>query len=300
MGIWYENRTEFCAIRKSNHLGFTAHIHKEVEIVYMLKGKSRAYLDTKEYLLEEGDLFFSFPNKVHYYDTFTDEESYLLMFSPNVISDFTSFLLKNNPVNPVIKNDLMPKKIKDILDEAYKANQSNEKFKYEKVKGYVNIFLAEIIPLLNFKESTNNHTEMLSSILSYCVENYKDNINLDEMAKDLHASKYYISRLFSEKIKIGFNDYVNMLRINDAKEHLVKTNDSVTEIGINVGYNTIRSFNRAFLSQTGMQPREYRNIYRNNKDKEIKEVTVPIEKKENVSEKNKTIVNNSNDFECCF
>ena len=90
MGIWYENRTKFCAIRKVNHLGFTAHIHKEVEIVYMLKGKSKAYLDSKEYILEEGDLFISFPNKVHYFDSFMEEESFLLMFSPDVISDFTS------------------------------------------------------------------------------------------------------------------------------------------------------------------------------------------------------------------
>ena len=98
-------------------------------------------------------------------------------------------------------------------------------------------------------------------MLSYCFENYKENISLDEMAKQLHVSKYYISRLFSDKIKISLNNYINMLRVNDAKERLVKTADSVTEIGIQVGYNTIRSFNRAFLAQTGIQPREYRNRY---------------------------------------
>ena len=94
------------------------------------------------------------------------------------------------------------------------------------------------------------------------MQNYTDAISLDKMAAELHASKYYISRLFGEKIKISFNDYINMLRINDAKERLQKTDDSITEIGIAVGYNTIRSFNRAFLAQTGMQPREYRHAYR--------------------------------------
>ncbi len=300
MGITYENRTKFCAICKTEHLGCAAHLHKEIEIAYVLQGKTKVYLDSKEYVVEEGDLFVSFPNKVHYFDTFTKEQSYLLIFSPDVFPDFSSLLLKNDPVEPVIKKDKLPKEIYSLLTNAYNAYIGDEKFKAEKVKGYVNIFLADIIPCLQFREAVNNHTEMLSSVLSYCVEHYKDNISLDEMSKELHVSKYYISRLFSEKIKIGFNDYINMLRINDAKEHLIKTNDSVTEIGINVGYNTIRSFNRAFLSQTGMQPREYRNVYRNNKDKN-EQIAGFSTIQRNVAEKEeKSFVNVGNDFECCF
>lgn len=300
MGIRYENRTKFCAINKTEHLGCAAHLHKEIEIAYVLRGKTKAYLDSKEYVVEAGDLFVSFPNKVHYFDTFSDEQSYLLIFSPDVFSDFSSLLLKNDPIEPVIKKDKLPEEIYTLLTNAYNAYISEEKFRTEKVKGYVNIFLADIIPCLEFREATNNHTEMLSSILSYCVEHYKDNISLDEMSKELHVSKYYISRLFSEKIKIGFNDYINMLRINDAKEHLIKTNDSVTEIGINVGYNTIRSFNRAFLSQTGMQPREYRNVYRDNKEKK-EEITKKSMPQQTAADKEeKTFVNVENDFECCF
>lgn len=298
MGIRYENRTNFCGIRKSNHLGCAAHIHKEVEIAYILKGKTKAYLDSKEYIVEQGDLFISFPNKVHFFDTFTDEESYLILFSPDCFSDFGSLLMKKDPVDPVIKKEKLPVEVNFLLRKALEAYNCDETYKNEKVKGYVNIFLADILPCLEFNESSNNHTEMLSSVLSYCVEHYKDNISLDEMSKKLHVSKYYISRIFSEKIKISFNDYINMLRINDAKEHLIKTNDSVTEIGINVGYNTIRSFNRAFLSQTGMQPREYRNMYRDGKREDISSFEnkkAPVEKKEE-----SPVINVTNDFECCF
>lgn len=297
MGIRYENWTKFCAVRKSEHLACAAHIHKEIEIAYVSKGKTKAYLDSKEYVVDEGDLFVSFPNKVHYFDNYTEKECFLLLFSPEVFPDFYSLFMENEPVHPVIKKENLPEEIYSLLSNACIAYKSAEKYKSEKVKGFINIFLADIIPCLEFKASANAHTEMLSSILSYCAEHYKDNISLDEMSKELHVSKYYISRIFSEKIKIGFNDYINMLRINDAKEHLIKTNDSVTEIGINVGYNTIRSFNRAFLAQTGMQPREYRNTYRNFEEKENKELSVTKEdEKTNETE----IINVTNDFECCF
>lgn len=301
MGILYENRSKTCAIKRRESLEYVAHIHKEIEIVYMISGQTRAFLDTKEYVLNEGDLFVAFPNKVHYYNTFSKEDSFLLIFTPEFFTDFSAFLLKNNPVEPVIRKKDLPNEICDLLTRAHSAYISDDSFRMEKVKGYINVFLADIIPCFEFKAMKSSNEDMLSSILTYCVEHYKDNINLDEMAKELHVSKYYISRLFGEKIKIGFNDYINMLRINDAKEALVKTNDSVTEIGINSGYNTIRSFNRAFLSQTGMQPREYRNKFsRNNTDEvQIKEEKTVKQTKE--PEKNEKIfININDDFDCCF
>ncbi len=291
--IFYENKSSVCTIDKRTALGFAPHLHKEIEVVYMIEGQTKAYLDSKEYILDAGDLFISFPNKVHYYNTYTTEKSFLLIFSPSGFPDFLNCLLKNDPVCPVIKKEKMPQGISKLLEAAYESFTGSSQYKIEKCKGYFNIFLAEILPCLELNAVHSSNADMLSSILTYCIENYRDSITLDAMANELHASKYYISRLFSEKIKIGFNDYINMLRINDAKELLTKTNDSITQIGINVGYNTIRSFNRAFLSQTGMQPREFRNLYRQG-TKRI-DITAGSENKNTY---NPVVYNGDGD--CCF
>lgn len=261
VSIKYEIIENSYRIIRSKKLQYVAHLHRDIEMIYVLKGQTKAYLDSAAYVLNEGDLFVSFPNKVHYYNTFTDEESYLIIFPPDYFEDFKSFFLKNDPVKPVIRKADLPQDVCEILSKMYSCYQSDDHFKKEKIKGYFNILLSDIIPCFEFMEKKNDNADMISSILSYCAENYKESITLDDMAKNLHVSKYYISRLFSEKIKISLNNYINMLRVNDAKERLLKTNDSVTEIGIKVGYNTIRSFNRAFLSQTGLQPREYRNKF---------------------------------------
>ena len=71
-------------------------------------------------------------------------------------------------------------------------------------------------------------------------------------------SKYYISHLFSMKLKVRFNDYINSLRINDACRQLRQTDKTVTEISECVGFNTLRTFNRAFIKQVGTSPSEYR------------------------------------------
>ncbi len=262
MSIQYENKTKPIHMMRREYLGCGAHLHKEIEVVYMLKGQTKAYADSVEYLLTAGDLFFAFPNKVHYYETFAQEESYLLIFSPESFPEFKNVLIKNIPVSPVLRKEQIPTSVKTALIHAYKKLKTDEQYHDEICKGYLTVFLGEALPLFTYEPVQSSNTDMLSSMLAYCMQNYTDTISLDKMAAELHASKYYISRLFGEKIKISFNDYINMLRINDAKERLLKTDDSITDVGIAVGYNTIRSFNRAFLSQTGMQPREYRNVYR--------------------------------------
>lgn len=261
MNIKYERPRDSYRIVKSNMLQYEAHLHRDIEMIYVVSGQTKAYLDSVEYVLNQGDIFVAFPNKVHYYQSFAEEHSYIFIFALDYLEDFKSLFLKYHPINPVVRRDDLPNEFSEYIKNIIECYEGNKPFKEEKIKGYFNILFADIIPSFNFVEKKEDNVDMISSILSYCSENYKENINLDEMAKELHVSKYYISRLFSDKIKISLNNYINMLRVNDAKERLIKTSDSVTEIGIKVGYNTIRSFNRAFLNQTGMQPREFRNKY---------------------------------------
>jgi len=260
MEIVYEQRKSHFSVLKRQYLGCGVHLHREIEVVYKLKGKTRVYSDSREYIIDEGDLFFSFPNKVHSYETFEQEESILMIISPEIIPDFIPILLKKAPKTPILRKAQLPNDIRNIITNAYKAKISEEQFSETICKGYLTVLFGKIMPLFDFEDSQNTNTDMLSSILAYCTQNYTESISLSTMAEALHASKYYISRLFSEKIKISFNDYINTLRINDAKEKLTQTELSITEIGNAVGYNTIRSFNRAFLSQTGIQPREFRNL----------------------------------------
>ena len=84
-------------------------------------------------------------------------------------------------------------------------------------------------------------------------------VALDLLEKELHISKYYISHTLSSKLHMGFNDYVNSLRISNACRLLKKSDRSITEISDLVGFNTLRTFNCAFFKQMGMTPSEYRS-----------------------------------------
>ena len=73
-------------------------------------------------------------------------------------------------------------------------------------------------------------------------------------------SPFQLSRLCNQKIGMGFNAYLNFLRITTAKRLLLYTNQSVAQIAKDCGFETVRTFNRAFREITGGQtPSSYRS-----------------------------------------
>ena len=86
-------------------------------------------------------------------------------------------------------------------------------------------------------------------------------INLDKLAARLNASKHHVSQVINEQMNASFFEYVNQLRVEEAKTLLAETTKSdfhVIEIAYAVGFNNKVSFNAAFKKATGMTPTEYR------------------------------------------
>jgi AraC-like DNA-binding protein len=86
-------------------------------------------------------------------------------------------------------------------------------------------------------------------------------ISLDKLALRLNASKHHVSQVINEQLGATFFDYINQLRIEEAKTLLAETTRSdfhVIEIAYAVGFNNKVSFNAAFKKATGMTPTEYR------------------------------------------
>ena len=60
------------------------------------------------------------------------------------------------------------------------------------------------------------------------------------------------------RLQIGSNEYINSIRINEACRLLVKSDKSIKEISAEVGFGTVRSFDRVFKAKNGETAREYR------------------------------------------
>lgn len=259
--VAYEKKHKKISIGKIYGLTDLRHMHKEIEIVYVKKGKAVAYADTCRCEISDGDIFIAFPNQVHFYDNITDDknsEYYLLIISYDILEGIKSILRNNVPVNNSIsfKDCEYGKQLIEKIMEIRYGSQ----IKYPEIKliGYTCLLMTEILPLMELQPCANTNNSTLRSILDYCDTHYNEHLTLDDAANALHLSKYYISRLMNDKIKFGFNDYLNTLRVNYACELLSVTDMHISYISEISGFGTIRTFNRVFQSIKHISPLEYR------------------------------------------
>jgi AraC-like DNA-binding protein len=226
----------------------------------MLKGKGEAIIDGKKYDLEKGDVLTVFPNQLHEYRNSENEEFFITIFRPEILPEYKDIFYNKVPVNNVYKGgDKLLFDIVETLPEIYHGNDTNREYMY---RGLLLAFFAKLFSKYELTKTKSADLSVVKSILNYCNENYKENINLESIANHLHISKYYISHLLNDKLGISFNDYLNSLRIADAASLLELGECDISEIAGSCGFNTLRTFNRAFRSVQGMSPSEYRKNFK--------------------------------------
>ena len=131
-------------------------------------------------------------------------------------------------------------------------------FGNEQLNALTVLLLSELLPKIRFSGEKEVNMDAASDVFAYCNRNFDSDITLDSVAGELNISKDHIMRIFREKLDTTFRNYITAMRVDKAKNLLLTTDKSVTEISILCGFNTIRSFNRAFLARTGMSPSDFR------------------------------------------
>lgn len=99
---------------------------------------------------------------------------------------------------------------------------------------------------------------MKEEILFFINSHYMDPITLDEVADAVGLSKYYLSRNFKKMTDCSFCEYLNNKRVDAAAEMLTRSDNSVTFIALQAGFQSISSFNRIFKDVKGCSPKQYR------------------------------------------
>lgn len=92
------------------------------------------------------------------------------------------------------------------------------------------------------------------------------NISITTLSKKFNLSEGYISQLINKNTNSNFNDFINTLRVNDAKEMLSNPNYNkytIVAIGLESGFNSKSSFYTAFKKFTGQTPMQYKKDVRN-------------------------------------
>ena len=100
--------------------------------------------------------------------------------------------------------------------------------------------------------------EALQKAITYMEEHLLEEINYEDVARQVHTSSYEFHRAFSFVTGITANTYIRNRRLSLAGKELVETDAKITDLAMKYGYETPESFTKAFTRYHGNAPKTAR------------------------------------------
>ena len=105
----------------------------------------------------------------------------------------------------------------------------------------------------------------MRAITDFISVNYRSKITLADVARELGYNYHYLSKCFHQIFNMSFTELLNSYRLDEAAAMLVETDVDITQVALESGFQSIRSFNDFFKTQLGMTPSKYRSEFTKNR-----------------------------------
>ena len=106
----------------------------------------------------------------------------------------------------------------------------------------------------------NGQANAVQQMQNYISEHIADEITLADLARAASFSPWYAHRLFRELTGVSPADYIRKLRLTEAAKRLKSEKCRITELAMELGFESVDGFTRAFVREFGMTPRELRKL----------------------------------------
>lgn len=250
------------------------HAHDYYQIVYCKKASGSFEIGGRRYLAVPGHAYFIQPMEPH---AMRQDDSMRIVELKFLVRDEKSVQrLKQVPSEFALEDDLT---LRLSLKEVVKEGLSQAPYSSESTNAALALLLIRI--LRKFVEDTSRSIQafyfdvpdespdpagrssdvQLAKLIDYIEKHLAQPITLDDLVEQVHFNKSYLVERFKSIWGVPPMKYVNWLRVDRAKELLVTTDKSVTDIAQETGFQSIHYFSRYFKEKEQMTPQSYRLRY---------------------------------------
>ena len=246
--------------------GINLHSHVFYEILYICSGNIQYLIKTERYQIQPGDIIIVPPGGSHQ-PILTDLKTmpyrrYVLWLSPLFMKGITPLFPDNDFSCPRLLRTAGTKWA--ILKDKFHAGILEAEQKRPGWNAFIYGNTLELITMLYRatldKKSVHlksEKPELLEKILSFIELNLSENLSLEDAGKRFFVSRSTISNTFRKEMGISFYRYVTQRRLV-ASKNLILENIPLETIARQVGFSDYSSFYRAFKSEYGISPRQFR------------------------------------------
>lgn len=233
----------------------TPHFHNSVELVYVLEGSFAVTLDGTEYHAGPNTLLVSSSYTIHSYETIGRSRVIVAIIPFAEIPSLRQQLAKQAFSCPVCPDE------DGTLGLLMAQLVENSKVNHTVTKGLSYTLLGLLVNRVGLVEArANSRTAFIRSVLEYLDQHHTEPLSVGRVAAHFGYSRSRFSHIFNAHLGYTLSDYVGALRCTHAAQLLRETDMPVSDIAMAVGFDSLRTFYRAFKKQYEMTPSRYARV----------------------------------------
>lgn len=114
--------------------------------------------------------------------------------------------------------------------------------------------------LENKRRLSGEAQRLVRLAMAYLHENFTEPLSRRDIARHIGITEDHLTFCFRQELGITPIEYLQRYRIHEAKRFLKETQQTVTEIALNVGFSDSGYFSRVFRREIGMSPEAFRRL----------------------------------------
>ncbi len=244
------------------------HAHDFLELYYFLDGSVTYYIEDQVYDLCPGDLLIIPAGKMHRPVIANEHAAYermVLWITPQYLQGIDS------PAGDLQKN------LQKVGEHGYcvpfrgdetvfvtallkkllymQKNDTDPKF----CAGAVELYLWTIFRSYGVIDTTHrNETQVIPQVIRYITEHFSEPLTLEDIAAEFFVSKSYLNRHFKAYTNSTVYAYIMALRLTHARR-MLREGVPAVEAGRECGFSDYSTFYKAFKTQTGLSPQQFKS-----------------------------------------
>jgi AraC-like DNA-binding protein len=264
------------------HFDPTWHSHSEYQIFFVAEGTGTRFIGDSIKLFQPGELVFTGPHLPHLWRS---EEAYFEKNSTLQTRGIVIYLDEHFLGEDILAKDefillqkLFAKSVRGLDFYGPKKEKAIQLMRdLLQLQGIESIIcLLQILTILASSKEYHysspvtyesplkkSETDRMNLVYAYVFKNYKSRVTLDDVAALLHMTSTSFSRYFSSINNKPFSRFMSEIRIKHACKMLIETNEPVSTICYDCGFNTLSNFNNQFKYVMSKTPLDYKKEFRN-------------------------------------
>lgn len=227
--------------------------HSQIELYFVTEGEMEMNVSGHTDTVRAGELSVALSYEPHAYKTPLSSRSCVLIIPTEICEAFIAAVMGKRLISPFFKDTETVNKMREYAVKTQDMNLSAVSR-----LGYVHLILGSLLEKASFTDSSSPESDDLAGrILMYIEENFVSGCSPSDIAKHFGYTQSYISRYFKSCFGINLSEYVTLVRLKRAAALLQGGKHSITYAALESGFNSMRTFYRAFVREFECTPKQY-------------------------------------------